>query len=141
MKAVWYEAGEAFEESKAIRLAVFVEEQGYTEEEEFDDVDLSVPHLVLFDEDKPVATGRLILQEDGTAKLGRIAVLKSYRGQHLGAKVVEELLARAKESGAKRAYVSAQEYAVPFYNRFGFKEYGKAYLDGPIPHMDMDMPL
>lgn len=141
MKTVWYAAGKAFEESKTVRRAVFIDEQGYTEEEEFDEIDLSVPHLVLFDGETPVATGRLILSLDGTAKLGRIAVLKSYRGRHLGAEVVKELLSKAKESGAKRAYVSAQVYAVPFYNRFGFKEYGSEYLDGRIPHIDMDMPL
>lgn len=137
----WIEGSLPFEESKSVRRTVFVEEQGYTEDEEFDEIDNVVPHLVLLDGAKPVATGRLIMQPDKTAKLGRIAVLKDYRGQHLGAKIVEELLKRAKEEGATRAYVSAQSYAVPFYNRFGFQEYGNEYLDGKIPHRDMDMTL
>lgn len=141
IKVKWIEAALPFEESKTVRRTVFVDEQGYTEAEEFDEIDNLVPHLVLLDGDKPVATGRLIMQPDKTAKLGRIAVLKNYRGQHLGAKIVEELLKRAKTEGATRAYVSAQTYAVPFYNRFGFKEYGSEYLDGKIPHTDMDMSL
>ena len=139
INVVWYEAGEAFEASKQIRKMVFVEEQGYSLEEEFDDWDNVVPHLVLWDGDVPVATGRLIMLEDGTAKLGRIAVLKSHRGLHLGAKIVEELLQRAKKEGAKRAYVSAQSYAVPFYEHFGLKAYGEEYLDGQIPHKDMEL--
>lgn len=135
--AVWYEAGEDYAPAAEVRLHVFVEEQGYTEEEEFDEHDKTCPHLVLFDGETPVATGRLFLLSDGTAKIGRIAVEKAYRGQHLGAKIVTLLMERSKEMGAKRAYVSAQSYAVPFYNKFGFKEYGDEYLDGRIPHRDM----
>lgn len=137
--AVWYEAGEDYAPAAEVRLHVFVEEQGYTEEEEFDEHDKTCPHLVLFDGETPVATGRLFLLSDGTAKIGRIAVEKAYRGQHLGAKIVTLLMERSKEMGAKRAYVSAQSYAVPFYNKFGFKEYGDEYLDGRIPHRDMEL--
>lgn len=141
IRAVWYEIGEDYMPSRQVRETVFVEEQGYTLEEEFDGHDAVCPHLVLFEEEIPVATGRLILLPDGTAKLGRIAVLKSHRGLHLGAKIVELLLEKAKSLGAKRAYVSAQCYAIPFYNKFGFREYGKEYPDGRIPHMDMEMAL
>ncbi len=141
MREVWYENGEDYSPSAAVRKTVFVEEQGYTLEEEFDEYDEKCPHVVLFDGETPVATGRIILLADGTAKLGRIAVLKSYRGLHLGAQIVEALLKRAKSDGAKRAYVSAQSYAVPFYNKFGLQEYGEEYLDGRIPHRDMDMTL
>lgn len=138
---VWYESGEDYTPSRQIRETVFVKEQGYTLEEEFDEYDAVCPHLVLFEGEAPVATGRLILLPDGTAKLGRIAVLKSHRGKHLGARIVEALLEKAKLLGAKRAYVSAQCYAIPFYNKFGFKEYGEEYPDGRIPHMDMDLTL
>lgn len=141
IRTVWYESGEDYIPSRQVRETVFVEEQGYTLEEEFDEYDSVCPHLVLFEDEAPVATGRLILLPDGTAKLGRIAVLKSHRGQHLGAKIVEALLEKAKSLGAKRAYVSAQCYAIPFYNKFGFKEYGEEYPDGRIPHMDMDLTL
>lgn len=141
IRTVWYGSGEEYTPSRQIRETVFVEEQGYTLEEEFDEYDAVCPHLVLFEGETPVATGRLILLPDGTAKLGRIAVLKSHRGKHLGAKIVEALLEKAKLLGAKRAYVSAQCYAIPFYNKFGFKEYGEEYPDGRIPHMDMDLTL
>lgn len=141
IRTVWYGSGEEHTPSRQIRETVFVEEQGYTLEEEFDEYDAVCPHLVLFEGEAPVATGRLILLPDGTAKLGRIAVLKSHRGKHLGAKIVEALLEKAKSLGAKRAYVSAQCYAIPFYNKFGFKEYGEEYPDGRIPHMDMDLTL
>ena len=140
-RTVWYGIGEDYAPSAKVRKTVFVEEQGYTLQEEFDDYDKTCPHLVLFDGETPVATGRRVLRATRTAKRGRIAVLKTYRGQHLGAKIVSALLEKAKAEGAVRAYVSAQSYAVPFYNKFGFQEYGAEYLDGRIPHRDMEMPL
>lgn len=141
MQKVWYESGADYTPSAKVRKTVFVEEQGYTLQEEFDEYDKICPHLVLFDGDCPVATGRLTFLSDGTAKLGRIAVLKEYRGRHLGAEIVSALLEKAKAQGAVRAYVSAQSYAVPFYNKFGFQEYGDEYLDGRIPHRDMETML
>lgn len=38
-RAVWYESGEEYAPSAAVRKTVFVEEQGYTLQEEFDDYD------------------------------------------------------------------------------------------------------
>lgn len=46
-------------DARAIRQSVFVEEQGF--EYEFDDIDETALHLVLYDEnDNPCATGRLL---------------------------------------------------------------------------------
>lgn len=68
-------------DARVIRQSVFVEEQGF--EYEFDDIDETALHLVLYDEnDNPCATGRLFF--DGCMKIGRIAVMKEYRGQSLG---------------------------------------------------------
>ena len=44
--AVWYEAGEDYAPASEVRLHVFVEEQGYTEEEEFEEHDKTCPNLV-----------------------------------------------------------------------------------------------
>lgn len=134
-------AGDDFTPSALIRRAVFIDEQGYTEQAEFDAADEACPHLVLLDGDTPVATGRVLLQPDGNAKLGRIAVLKAYRGQHLGETVVRELLQYAKQHGAVYAKISAQCHAIPFYEKFGFQVQGEMYPDGPIPHRDMEMTL
>lgn len=137
-KTVWLDPGVCYTDSKIVREAVFVNEQGYPVSEEFDDYDEICPHLVLYDGKNPVATARIFMI-DGTktAKLGRIAVLKEYRGCHLGAKLMTELIKKAKEMGAYDMYISAQSYAVPFYEKFGFCAYGEEYLDIHIPHYDM----
>ena len=82
-------------DARAIRQSVFVEEQGF--EYEFDDIDEIALHLVLYDEnDNPCATGRLFF--DGCMKIGRIAVMKEYRGQSLGSEVIAILEEKALES-------------------------------------------
>ena len=98
-------------------------------------------HLLLTVDGTPAATARVFMTDEQTAKIGRLAVLKEYRGQHLGAELIKELKKRSKALGAKKIYVSAQVYAVPFYEKYGFMAYGNEYLDIHIPHIDMDCPL
>ena len=114
IKSTWFLGGIPCPDGDAIRKKVFVEEQKYPLSAEYD---------------------------NETAKLGRLAVLKEYRGHHLGAELIKELKKRSKALGAKKIYVSAQVYAVPFYEKYGFRAYGKEYLDIHISHMDMDCPL
>ena len=63
-----------------IRQKVFVEEQGF--QDEFDDIDSTAIHFVLFDDsDKPIATCRVFKDViKNSYILGRLAVLKEYRG-------------------------------------------------------------
>ena len=64
-----------------IRFAVFVEEQGVPREIELDEHDALSVHVVAFEDQAPVATGRLL--PDG--HIGRMAVLKDWRGRGIGA--------------------------------------------------------
>ena len=51
------------DQAKQIRIAVFMQEQGFTEE--FDIIDEVATHFVLFDGPIPVATCRIWLDGDG----------------------------------------------------------------------------
>ena len=57
MKTVWYESGEDYTPCAEVRKTVFIDEQGYLPEEEFDEADKTCPHLAIFDGDAPVAAG------------------------------------------------------------------------------------
>lgn len=126
-------------EPHAIRRRVFIEEQGFTETEEWDDLDAVSVHLVVRDGGAPVASARLI-QDGETGKIGRICVLESHRGRGLGAALVTHGVAHFRNvPGVTRVYLSAQDHAIPFYERLGFGAYGEAYLDGTVPHRDMEL--
>lgn len=137
MNTVWYAPGEDYPLSREIREEVFVREQEYPIELEFDEADENCWHLVLTDNEKAIATARLLKLSEGVFKPGRIAVLKEYRGKNIGAGLLTLIIEKAKEMGAKELHIGAQTYAVGFYEKFGFKTTGEEYMDEHIPHIDM----
>lgn len=137
MNTVWYAPGKDYPLSREIREEVFVKEQEYPIELEFDEADENCWHLVLTDNEKAIATARLLKLSEGVFKPGRIAVLKEYRGKNIGAELLTLIIEKAKEMGAKELHIGAQTYAVGFYEKFGFKTTGEEYMDEHIPHIDM----
>ncbi|HEY0212599.1 MAG TPA: GNAT family N-acetyltransferase [Paenirhodobacter sp.] len=124
----------------AIRRTVFIDEQGYSEAEEWDDLDDHALILLAMHGETPIATARLFVREEAGV-IGRICVLKPYRGTGLGAALVTEGCLRLRAAGCRQAHLSAQTHAIPFYEKLGFTAHGDAYLDGAIPHRDMEKPL
>ncbi|MFQ5950091.1 MAG: GNAT family N-acetyltransferase [Nitrospiria bacterium] len=114
----------------AIRHEVFIKEQHVPKKLEFDKNDRIATHILGFIEKRPVATGRIA--PDG--KIGRMAVLKEFRNQGIGGKILESLIEIGKEKGMKEFYLSAQSHAIPFYERYGFTVEGQTYKEAGIDH-------
>ncbi|AUM62418.1 GNAT family N-acetyltransferase [Spiroplasma monobiae] len=126
-----------FEQACIIRKKVFCDEQGYPVEEEMDEHDSHSFHFLGFYNNEPVACAR-ILKKDQHWHLGRIAVLKEFRGKGLGSELVKYLVDYAtNELKAEELHLSAQETAVKIYENVGFKVTSEPYLDGTIYHYDM----
>ena len=105
----------------SVRLAVFVAEQKFLNE--FDDTDKICEYVTLYDDAKCVATGRYFPDpkgREGVFVFGRIAVLKPYRGDHVGMSVIAALETAAKLKGGKKALLLAEGHAVGFYEKCGF---------------------
>ena len=123
----------------AIRRAVFIEEQHVPEAEEWDDLDQVTTHFIGVDRGVDIATGRLFIS-GGIAKLQRIAVLKKARGRNIGFDLISTMIDVAQQDDSVRQLkLSAQTYAIPFYERFGFVAFGDEYDDAGIPHRDMTL--
>ena len=130
---------ENLDEIKALRMGVFVEEQGFPAETEMDEYDVRAVHCLLYDDDgKPAATGRLYIDDDGYWRLGRIAVRKDVRGWQLGDLLMRMLLDKALRAGAQHFRLSAQRAAEGFYRIYGFEGYGEEYNDYGVPHIEME---
>ncbi len=123
-----------------IRRAVFIEEQGVTEEEEWDGLEDQCIHFIALDGETPAATIRVFL-EDSTAKVQRVAVMESHRGTGLGQLIMTTVLDTLTLRGAKFAKLEAQVYAIPFYERLGFAAEGPEFDDAGIPHRLMTRKL
>lgn len=138
IKGVYRYQGDDLTEAFAVRREVFVEEQQIDEAEEYDDRDAEAIHAVVYDEEgRPAATARLLLDEDGSFHVGRVAVRKACRRQGYGDFAVRMLLDKAFTCGADTVYLGAQLHAIPFYESIGFSVYGEEYLDAGIPHRRM----
>lgn len=124
-----------FTDSKMIRQTVFVNEQGF--ENEFDDIDDYAYHLVLYLDNHPVATARMYCKDQATMILGRIAVLKKYRKYGLGTKLVQRLEKEAQKLKFSTVKLSAQQQAMSFYQKLGYKSFGDIYYDEWCPHITM----
>jgi predicted GNAT family N-acyltransferase len=124
---------DAREEASGIRFAVFVEEQGVPREIELDEHDARCVHALARLDGRAVGTGRLL--PDG--HVGRMAVLREFRGTGLGSRILERLVERARELGHREVVLSAQVHAMPFYARHGFTACSEAYEEAGIAHRDM----
>lgn len=122
----------------ALRLEVFVSEQGVPEALEWDDLDTDSVHVLARDEGgRPIGCGRLTPEH----KIGRMAVQATWRGQGVGAALLRELVARARALGWPDVALDAQVQALDFYAREGFIAEGDVFDDAGIPHRLMRLAL
>lgn len=121
----------------AIRLAVFVDEQGVSIAEEVDGEDPDCLHWLATDAAGPAATLRVRLR-DRTAKIQRVAVLPRARRAGLGAALMRQVMADLAAAGVDRFVLAAQVGAIGFYERVGFVARGPVYDDAGIAHRDME---
>ncbi len=120
-----------------IRKEVFIEEQKVPENEELDDFDSISFHALAYLDSTPIATGRLINITESHMKIGRMAVIKQYRKNGYGKKVLNFLEKKAIELGAKKIILNSQEYVKDFYINLGYLEKGNIFLEAGIPHIKM----
>lgn len=122
------------QEAKDIRIEVFMKEQGF--ENEFDDIDNISFHIVVFDEEKPIGTCRFFKENDHYT-IGRVAVLKEYRNQHIGNVLLESAEKEIKKLNGDLIVVHAQVRVSPFYEKQGYIQFGQIDDDEGVPHMWM----
>lgn len=135
----WKELGEP---AQRIRTQVFVEEQRIPAELEWDDADLTAVHVVAFNRlGQGVATGRLLQQAPGVARIGRMAVNRMLRGSGVGRQVLQRLLDEAIARGDREAVLHAQRSAAEFYRGMDFTERGDEFEEAGIPHIEMARAL
>jgi predicted GNAT family N-acyltransferase len=120
----------------AIRMRVFVKEQGVPEEIELDRDDKRAVHFLASIAGKAVATARVVMRH-GNAKIGRMAVLKSYRGRGIGTKLLRRAIVMAKKQDAQKIYLHAQVPVIGFYEAMAFQCVGPVFKEAGIPHRKM----
>ena len=119
-----------------VRIRVFVQEQRVPAEIELDNDDQRAIHFLASQSGKAVGTARLVMRH-GNAKIGRMAVLKSYRRRGIGAALLKRAIASAQRLHARRIYLHAQVAVVGFYQKMGFRAVGRVFDEAGIAHRKM----
>ncbi|MBQ8429558.1 MAG: GNAT family N-acetyltransferase [Clostridia bacterium] len=123
-----------------IRIEVFVQEQGF--HYEIDETDKIATHFVAFDGETPVATCRVYFNDEFNAYMvGRISVLKAYRGKNIGREILRAAEAFVQERGEKKLILRAQCRALPFYEKCGYSAYGETVYEEGCPHLWVEKSL
>ena len=124
-----------------LRRRVFIEEQQVPVEIERDTDDASALHFLVCEGGVPVAVARAVDKGHGVAKIGRVAVVASRRGEGVGAELMAFVLATLTERGFTEALLSSQEPVVGFYQKLGFAVEGERFYEANIPHFAMHKRL
>lgn len=123
---------------RTIRETVFIREQHVPVELEWDEFDAVSTHILAFSsEDNPIGTARLL--PDG--HLGRMAVLKAWRGHGIGGAMLKALLDIARQRGLQQVILHAQVTARSFYDGHGFVVSGDTFIEAGITHVKMILKL
>lgn len=122
---------------REVRTSVFIEEQFVTPAFEWDEIDASAVHLLAMHENRAVGCLRIIQYR----KIGRMAVLKPWRGLGVGKMLLNEAIKICALQGSKQIDLSAQTHAIHFYQQAGFQIASDEYTDVQISHVDMRLLL
>ena len=98
-------------EAERVRAMVFIAEQKVPRELEFDEDDKTAEHFISFDA-RHMVTGCARLLDNG--RIGRVAVLRPFRGRGIGEAVMKTVL-----------------------ERLGFEPFGDEFDEAGIPHRMM----
>ncbi len=128
---------EEFPAIAAIRKSVFQEEQGVHPALEFDGKDDISEHLIAYLNQKVVGTTRIRYLDDKTAKIERLAVLSTARGQGIGKKIMIKALEVIANKNIPEVVIHAQEYVKVLYQKLDFVEEGEKFEEAGITHVKM----
>lgn len=126
------------EKAFAIRIRVFVQEQGVPGEIETDRDDERAVHFLALSGAKVVGTARVVIHRK-SAKIGRMAVLRRYRRKGVGKKLLKCAVAAARRQCAQNIYLHAQVPVIGFYETMGFRCAGRVFDEAGIPHRKMTL--
>jgi len=127
-----------------VRKEVFVVEQGIPDDIVFDGAEGDALHFIVADGKQVVGTVRLCFPDEGQvkqAKIERMAVLKQYRGMHLGVGILSFVMGLLESWRIEKVTLHAQSEVVEFYEKCGFQKTGSPFVEVGISHVEMEKLL
>lgn len=121
-----------------LRGIVFVEEQNVPVSLEVDGMDPDCRHVKAVMDDQIIGTARLL----PNGYIGRMCVLKEFRNQGVGTKMLGNLIQQAfsdqtTQEPIDEVTLNSQSSAIPFYEANGFVTCSEEFMEANIAHRKM----
>lgn len=121
----------------ALRKTIFIEEQGVSEALEMDGLDDQATLILVKMNNQPIGCARYRLL-DSYIKVERVGVLKEYRSKGIGQAIMSFIEQEiASSSPILTIKLHAQDHAIEFYHRLGYKDIGEPFYEAGILHQAM----
>nr|AGF93404.1 acetyltransferase, GNAT family [uncultured organism] len=127
---------EEYRQVRRIREKVFIKEQGISRDCDNDGKDEGATHLIAKLKKEPIGTVR-IRNINNKAKLERISILKKYRNQGFGEKMVEEAIEYCKKKEVSEIFIHSLIDQKSFYEKIGFEPVGETFSEAGVEHIKM----
>jgi predicted GNAT family N-acyltransferase len=129
------------DESREIRIKVFVDEQGFREE--FDTQDNNSIHFLAFaDDDTAIGTCRIFRgYSEDEYYLGRLAVVRECRGMNVGRRLIKAAENYVVLVNGRSIKLHSQLHAKGFYEKCGYTAFGEIEPEEGCPHIWMTKKL
>ncbi|MBT3676700.1 MAG: GNAT family N-acetyltransferase [Candidatus Marinimicrobia bacterium] len=121
----------------SIRKEVFIKGLNIPEQMEIDANEDKATYVLANVDGQSVGTARWRKTDVGI-KLERFAVLEAFRSNGVGKKMTQFILNHLDQS--ELIYLNAQESAIGFYEKLGFKSTGPKFKEANIVHQKMIYP-
>ena len=126
---------------QTVRRLVFQTEQGVEAELDFDGQDETSVQIIAYLDSQPVGTARIRYLNNETAKIERLAVLSTARGQGIGKKIMEKAIEVVAQKNIQEVLIHAQEYIKGLHQQLGFEQEGEEFEEAGITHVKMRKKL
>lgn len=133
-------SNELREEAIALRLEVFVKEQGVDVSEEITGDDNLFRHFYLYEGDVLVSYARARVIDD-YCLIGRVLTKKEYRKRGYSSKVLKKIEEEMLKEGIHTFKLHAQDASLSFYEKLGYHSIGEGYLEAGIPHHNAEKTI
>jgi predicted GNAT family N-acyltransferase len=124
-----------------VRRKVFIQEQGVSEDLEYDGHDGEALHMVVKDGERVIGTARVRFPKTNQAKIERMAVLRPFRRRGIGSNIISFLKRELKSKQIEHIVLHAQCAVATLYKSCGFEETGSPFWEASIKHIKMQLRL
>ena len=124
-----------------LRYAILREPLGLGFKEEELQKEKDHVHIAAFEDDELLGCCMLVEVSRDTLQLRQMAVKNNLQRKGIGASIISFAEKLSKDKGYKKIMMHARDSAIGFYEKFGYINNGKPFIEVNVPHHIMEKQL